>query len=137
MVVFGGCGPSGPEVIPIRGEVFYKGAPLTDVPQGLVRYLPKTSTGAARQASGRIQPDGSFIMTTFKDSDGVVPGEYNISVSAYSSSGGLVSREQTESGTIVPGPKLIIPQKYTSPTISGLSDTVNSDHSGFKKIELN
>jgi hypothetical protein len=67
-----GCGSSGPTTIPIRGEVIYKGAPLKDVPQGLVHYLPKTSDG--RQASGRLQPDGTFVLTTFKNADGVMPG---------------------------------------------------------------
>jgi hypothetical protein len=130
------AGCADPDIIPIRGEVLYKGAPLKDVPQGLVRYIPKTSSGAARQASGRIQPDGSFELTTFKSADGVVPGDYNIVVSAYASGGGVLSREQTEAGISVAGPRLIIPQKYISPTTSGLSDTVDSDHPGFKTIEL-
>jgi hypothetical protein len=130
-----GCDSGGPTVVPIRGDVLYKGAPLKDVPQGLVHYLPKTSEG--RQASGRIQPDGSFVLTTFKKADGVVPGEYDIVVSAYTTQPEL-SREQVEAahGVGIPKARLMIPEKYTEPTTSGLSDTVNSDHSGFKRIEL-
>ncbi len=130
----GGCGSDGPTTIPVRGEVVYKGAPLKDVPQGLVHYLPKGSEG--RQASGRLQPDGSFVLTTFKSGDGVVPGEYDIVVSAYSAKAEL-SREQVEAARgVVPKPGLMIPEKYTEPMTSGLSDTVDSNHSGFKRIEL-
>jgi hypothetical protein len=122
-------------VIPIKGEVVYNGAPLKDVPQGLVRYLPSTTEG--RQASGRIQPDGSFVLTTFKNADGVVPGEYNITVTAYTTHPEL-TRQQVEAGAgrgMTP-PKLLIPEKYTDQNASGLTDSVNSDHSGFKRIEL-
>ena len=130
-----GCGPTGPTVIPIRGEVFYKGTPLKDVPQGLVHYIPSTADG--RQASGRIQPDGSFVLTTFKKADGVVPGEYSIIVSAYSRAAKLTREEvEARAGRGITPPRLLIPEKYTDPTTSGLSDSVDSGHSGFKRIEL-
>ena len=134
MMVAGGCGSNGTTTIPIRGEVLYNGAPLKDVPQGLVRYMPKSPEGG-RQASGRIQPDGSFVLTTFKSADGVVPGDYDIVVSAYSSQ--PRSRQEVEaSGGAGVQPRLIIPKKYTDPTTSGISDLVDSDHPGFKRIEL-
>jgi hypothetical protein len=130
-----GCGSDGTTAIPIRGEVFYKGAPLRDVPQGLVHYLPKTGEG--RQASGRLQPDGTFVLTTFKNADGVVPGEYDIVVTAYTTAPEL-TRAQVEArgGQGIAGPRLLIPEKFIEPTTSGLSDTVDSNHSGFKRIEL-
>jgi len=134
-VLVAGCGPSGPTVVPIRGEVHFQGEPLKNVPQGLVHYLPSTAEG--RQASGRIQPDGSFVLTTFQKADGVVPGEYNITVSAYTTQPEL-TREQVEAraGAGIAPPRLLIPEKYTDPAKSGLSDTVDSNHSGFKRIEL-
>ena len=135
LAALAGCGSDGPTVIPIRGDVVFKGAPLRDVPQGLVHYLPKTAEG--RQASGRIQPDGTFVLTTFKGGDGVVPGEYDIVVSAYAT-GPELTRAQVEAtrGVGINKPRLLIPQKYTEVTTSGLTDTVNSDHSGFRRIEL-
>jgi hypothetical protein len=134
LAALAGCGSDGPTVIPIRGEVLYKGAPLKDVPQGLVHYLPKTSEG--RQASGRIQPDGSFVLTTFKKADGVVPGEYDIVVSAYTTQPELTRAQVEAARGVVPKPGLMIPEKYTKPATSGLSDAVDSNHSGFKRIEL-
>lgn len=130
-----GCGSSGPELVPIRGEVLYNGAPLTD---GNIVYLPKES-GASRQASGKIQPDGSFVLTTFKNGDGVVPGEYNIVIYAYAPHPGEPkTREEHEAiaraGQLKRG--FIIPERYVNPETSGLSDTVNSDHPGTKRVEL-
>ncbi|MEX2307995.1 MAG: hypothetical protein WD738_10405 [Pirellulales bacterium] len=134
VIVFGGCGSKGTTTVPIRGEVLYNGAPLKNVPQGLVRYMPKTPE-SGRQASGRIQPDGSFVLTTFKQFDGVVPGDYNIVISAYSSQ--PASRQEVEaSGGAGAQPRLIIPKKYLDPTTSGISDIVDSGHSGFKRIDL-
>ncbi|HJQ81618.1 MAG TPA: hypothetical protein VJ828_16770, partial [Lacipirellulaceae bacterium] len=128
-----GCGSDGPTLIPIRGEVLYKGTPLRNVPQGLVKYLPKSDD--ARQASGRIQPDGSFVLTTFQNADGVTPGEYHVIVTAYTTQ--QLSREQVEAASGAVGqPRLLIPEKYTDPNTSPLTDVVDSDHSGFKRIEL-
>jgi hypothetical protein len=134
IVLTQGCGPSGPTTIPIRGEVYFKGAPLKEMPQGLVHYIPKSSDG--RQASGRLQPDGSFVLTTFQSGDGVVPGEYDIVVSAYSARAELTRAQVEAARGVVPKPGLLVPEKYTEPTTSGLSDTVDSNHSGFKRIEL-
>src|SRR3990172_901473 len=78
-VVVAGCGSDGPTTIPISGEVLYNGQPMKD---GIVVYLPK-DTSVARQATGRIQSDGSFVLTTFKKADGAVPGDYDIVVYAY------------------------------------------------------
>lgn len=130
-----GCGPKGPVTIPIRGEVLYQGAPLKDVPQGIVRYMPKSSD-SGRQASGRIQPDGSFVLTTFKQGDGVTPGEYYIVVSAYTNVAASRAAAEATAGAGGSGPRLMIPEKYTDPSTSGLSDTVDSEHSGFKRLEL-
>jgi hypothetical protein len=130
----GGCHSSGPKMVRIHGTVYYNGKPLTNVTQGIVRYLPKDTAAGEREATGRIQPDGSFAMTTFKSDDGVVVGDYDITVSAYATA--ELSREQTESGQHAAGPKLLIPNRYRKPDTSGLKDTVDSGHSGSKKLEL-
>jgi hypothetical protein len=105
---------------------------------GVVVYLPK-EPGVARQASGRIMADGKFELTTFKKADGVVPGEYDIVVYAYEAHPGEPkSRTEHEAIAKAGGLKrgFVIPAKYVNPRTSGLSDSVNSDHSGFKKLEL-
>ena len=128
-----GCGGGQAEFIPIRGEVMYNGQPMTE---GTVHYTPRDS-GVGQQASGGIGPDGKFEMTTRKRGDGVKPGEYLISVYAMEPHPGEpASREEVEAmgGNIERG--FLIPEKFTDPSTSGLTDTVDANHSGFKRIEL-
>ncbi len=131
-----GCNSGGlPDMVPVRGEVIYNGEPLKE---GNVVYLP-AKADQGRQATGGIQPDGTFVMTTLRDSDGVMQGAYDLVVYAYKPHPGEPkSREEHEalfaSGEIVRG--FIIPEKYTNPATSGLSDIVDDDHTGFKRIEL-
>jgi hypothetical protein len=133
LICLAGCGGNGIELVPIRGEVTYNGKPLA---RGIVTYMPSTP-GAGRTANGPIQPDGTFVMTTQTRGDGVVLGDYNIVVYSYEE-GGPKTREEIEAGGGANAPKLrsTIPEKYTSPEASELTDKVDGNHSGFKKIEL-
>lgn len=122
-------------MVPVRGEVIYNGQPL---PEGQIVYLPK-SAGAGRQASGAIGPDGSFEMTTLREGDGVMHGEYVIAIYAYKPHPGEpTSREEHEAlarrGKIER--EHLIPKRYANADTSGLTDTVDASHSGVKKIEL-
>src|SRR5215213_9538816 len=131
-----GCGSKSElDLVPVRGEVTYNGKPLAE---GTVVYLPDQAS-AGRQATGPINSDGSFSLTTQKRDDGVMKGSYQIVVLAYKPHPGEPkTREEHEAmaqkGGIERG--YIIPVKYTEPATSGLSDTVDENHSGFKKIEL-
>lgn len=128
-----GCGPDGPAMVPIRGEVTYDGQPLTE---GQVVYLPK-DPHRGRQASGPVKPDGTFVMTTQKGGDGVFYGEYDIVVFGYGTDPGSdeMTREAFEASRHGKR-QSSIPDKYASAATSGIHDTVDENHSGFKKIEL-
>jgi hypothetical protein len=131
-----GCGSSGGlDTVPIKGEVTYNDKPLTE---GTVAYLP-IKPGTGRSANGPIGPDGKFSMTTQQRDDGVVKGEYQLVVYAYAPHPGEPqTREEHEAMAKAGGIKrgYIIPEKYVTPETSGLTDTVDDNHSGFKKIEL-
>jgi hypothetical protein len=127
-----GCGGGGPKMMPIEGEVIYQGKPLTT---GTVLYVPR-DRAAGRQARGEIQSNGTFQLMTFKPADGAMLGEYDIAIVALKPHPGE-SREAIEAaGGIVPRGSLI-PDKYSDPSTSGLSDSITTDHSGKKRIELN
>lgn len=130
-----GCG-GGNDMVPIRGEVTFKGQPLT---RGIVNYVP-AEQGKGRTASGPLQPDGTFVMTTQKAGDGVAPGVYDIFIHSYEENPDAPkTREEIEaagSAGKTPLIRSIIPDKYAAPETSGLADTVDDNHSGFKKIEL-
>jgi hypothetical protein len=124
------------ELFSVRGEVTYQGKPL---PEGTVVYLPKDSPGS-RQATGAIQSDGSFALMTRAKDDGAMRGTYQIAIYAYKPHPGEpATREEYEAMAKRGGLKreYLIPEKYADPQKSGLSDTVDENHSGFKKIELN
>ncbi len=132
---FVGCG-SGNKLgtIPIEGTVTYQGKPLT---KGIVSYLPAQS-GVGRTASGPLDAEGKFILTTQVKHDGVVKGEYKIVVHSYDENPDEPqTREEREArGNQPVKPKSLIPEKYTNPATSGLTDTVDDNHSGVKQIEL-
>ncbi len=75
-----GCRPSGPELAPVRGSVTIDGRPLRS---GRVMFAPIASgeiREAGKPAFGTLQPDGSYVLTTFRDQDGAVVGEHWITI---------------------------------------------------------
>jgi hypothetical protein len=64
-------------LIAVKGKVTYKGQPVS---KGTVRFEPD---GYGRPATGRLQTDGSFVLGTNKEGDGVVAGEHRVSISGF------------------------------------------------------
>jgi hypothetical protein len=107
-----GCGSSAanlPSLIPVKGKVTYKGRPLT---QGVVRFEPD---GYGRPANGTLGSDGTFVLTTLKEGDGIVAGQHRVYVTG---TGKTVKQE-------------LIPKKYTSPNTSKLTADVDTEHTEF------
>jgi hypothetical protein len=72
-VTVSGC--SGNGFIPAGGKVtFEDGSPVT---QGGVTFSTSTF-----MADGKIQPDGTFTLTSLKPGDGLPPGSYKVTVSS-------------------------------------------------------
>jgi hypothetical protein len=74
----GGCGANGsgtlPSLLPVKGKVTFKGQPVTT---GTVRFEPDDY---GRPATGKLQSDGTYVLTTLKEGDGVVPGHHRVSI---------------------------------------------------------
>jgi hypothetical protein len=64
--------------VPVKGVVTYQGKPLTG---GEISFEPEFG----REANGAIQPDGTFVLTTFKEGDGAIPGTHRVAVSGNTS----------------------------------------------------
>ena len=108
------------------GKVSYNGQPVTT---GTVMFQPvKPAAGLPlRPATGPLRSDGSFAMSSFETDDGVVPGEYRVSIMS------LISGPTPEQPN---APKVWgVPEKYTNPVRSGLTATIPADAEG--AIELN
>jgi len=135
-VLSSGCRKGGlPGTIPVRGKVIYDGRPLGE---GEVLYNPVEKTG--RRARGVIQSDGTIKLTTLEKDDGALPGEYRITILAYAPHPGEPGRtvESESRDQIKQRIKrgYIIPERYIDPELSGLADTVDKNHSGFKELVL-
>ncbi len=114
LVPFSSCGVSGggssrDTLFPVKGMVTYKGKPVT---RGLVKFEPD---GYGRKASGPLQADGTFVLTTEKVGDGVVAGHHQVSIS------GTGDRHARE----------LIPTKYTQRMSSRLEADVDAEHTEF------
>lgn len=111
-----GCGSSGPEMASVTGKVTYNGQP---VPLGTVSFQ-STDPKGGRNASGAIQPDGTYTLQTEEPGDGAQVGDYRV---------GIVAREDPVLDYIpkkpVP-PKRLVPEKYENPQNSNLTAKVES-----------
>jgi hypothetical protein len=109
-----GCGAEGsgalPPLIPVKGKVTYKGKPLT---KGLVKFQP--DGGYGRSARGELQADGTFVLSTNKEGDGVVAGSHRISITDLDKS---LAKDRAL-------------KKYASQAASGLTAEVDNEHTEF------
>jgi hypothetical protein len=71
-----GCSKSPHDLAPVRGVVTIDGQPFA---AGKVMFAPIAkgeSRNAGRAAFGRLQPDGTFTLTSYDADDGAVVGEH-------------------------------------------------------------
>jgi hypothetical protein len=107
-----GCGSAPgalPSLIPVKGKVTYKNQPLA---QGIIRFEPDDF---GRPATGKLQSDGTFVLSTFEEGDGVVAGHHRVSISGVDKK---LARERAF-------------KKYASPNSSGLTADVTVDQTDF------
>lgn len=107
----------------VSGKVTLDGKP---VPVGLVIFTPESG----RSASGKIQPDGTYVLETYDENDGAVLGRHRLGVMARETIPG-----QGPMGSPKPGPSLI-PERYGSAETSGLSFEVTDNGPHVFNIEL-
>ena len=81
LVAVCGCGDGRPRRVPVAGQVLVDGQPLT---AGFVRVIPNN----ARAATGQIDRDGRFRLSTFDGDDGCVLGTHKVEIIARKSQGG-------------------------------------------------
>lgn len=111
--VLAGCGPA-VRTVPAGGQVLIDGSPLKT---GFVRFV----SADGHTATGQLDADGKFRLTTFTDNDGVVPGQQSVEIIAIEAQGATT--------------KHLIPKKYAAVETSGLSLSVEKPANDLK-IEL-
>src|SRR5689334_16609887 len=70
-----GCGSGRPTVALVRGQVTIDGKP---VKAGRVMFYPVEG----RAATGPIQPDGNYTLTTYDAGDGALLGSHKVTIQA-------------------------------------------------------
>ena len=113
-----GCGSKSahPETVPVHGKVTYKGQPVA---KGTITF----QSDGGQAATGEIQPDGAYQLSTFSERDGALPGHHKVMIIADDS-------DPTQMPGSSPGyktPKALVPKKYETFEKSGLEANVTKD----------
>lgn len=110
-----GCGNS--DELPtgeVHGVVKYQGKPL---PSGSVTFIPD---GPGKAASGEIQADGSYTLTTYSQGDGATIGGHKVMIISEKDTSELPAESAAANVDLS-----LIPEKYgMSPKTSGLTAEV-------------
>jgi hypothetical protein len=135
VIILDGCGGGAerPAMGRVSGKVTYKGQPVTS---GSVIFTPARDQGkeaaGGRVATGNIQPDGTYTLTTFDTGDGAVLGQHVVTVEAHGQTTmtGVPIDPKTKRPRYVPA-KSTIPEKYGSLDKTPLRHTVEPGNNTF------
>jgi hypothetical protein len=133
VLVFAGCGSSGDreKVVPVSGVVTYQGKPLEGY---RVTFMP---TDGRRPAIGLTDAEGKFALGTNEVGDGAVVGTHKVAfVWAPPVIGEPGQETVTDNPANLPKPKTRIPDKYTDPEKSGITQEVPSRGISDLRFEL-
>jgi len=120
-VALAGCSDSSQlETATVSGTVTLDGNPLS---KGIVTFQPEYGRGA----TGYIQADGSYLLSTYKSGDGAIVGAHKI---------GVISTEIDPNQGPESGSKSLVPTMYATPDGSGLSAEVQPDQENRIDLKL-
>jgi hypothetical protein len=107
----------------VSGKVTYNGKPVTT---GSVMFTPLGGAkDASRIATGQIESDGSYALTTYDTGDGAVLGQHAVTVESRGDPEEMKKLNMKPGGIIAYKlPKAAIPEKYTKTDRSPLKYTV-------------
>jgi hypothetical protein len=109
LAILAGCSKSGGlKTAPVAGKVTFKGKP---VPNGTVMFVP----GEGPAATGEIDKDGNYRLSTYGNGDGAVLGNHKVSITALAEIGTALPEQRN------PTPPSLLPAKYLSHETSGLT----------------
>ncbi len=130
----GGCSQdfTKPKLGKVHGKVTYNGKPLDG---GRVLFTPAAGKGGetGQSASGEIDSDGTYEMTTFNTGDGAIIGQHIVTV--VSREKGARNEPDADSHIKYELPKSLTPPKYATADKSPLRCTVMEGTQEFN-IEL-
>ena len=99
VLFIGGCSKSRTPCVLVAGQVLLDGKP---VPEGFIRLIPTTG----RVATGTLDAEGRFRLTTYVDGDGCIPGTHAVEV---------IAKKKLDSKRV----QWLVPKKYFDVSTSG------------------
>jgi hypothetical protein len=124
LLFLSGCGKSHQlETAPVQGKITVDGKALQT---GRVRFAPERGRGA----TGDIQSDGTYTLTTYSTGDGATVGKHRISIEARVAAG----KRNVESEE--PLPPSLIPEHYADESKSGLEFDVKAGETNQADFDL-
>jgi hypothetical protein len=121
-----GCGPNNPKTYPVQGRVLFEDG--RSIEQGSVEFrLDSESDSQRTVARGKINPDGSFSLSTFEPGDGALPGKYKVIVQQMVIAEGFKKAHQH-------GPR--VPSRYAEYGKSGLTAEVKPESKNAIELKL-
>jgi hypothetical protein len=114
LALVGGCGGTKPDTTVVRGQILYRGEPVSG---GLIVFAPNPDRGSdGPPLTVSLQDDGSFTLTT-PDGKPVPAGWYRVAVAPKAGSVGVPTAERPYPG---------LPAKYRNPALSGLEREIKA-----------
>ncbi len=115
---------------PVTGQVTYQGQPLT---QGEVMFIPVETGPGVRAAYGKLDAQGQYRLTTYREGDGAILGQHRVAIVAREEVSPDMGKQISPEGILLPGrqPKSLIPERYADPATSGLSAQVKEGTNRF------
>ena len=123
-----GCGKSGPQMVPVNGNVTLDGSPVNGAS---VMFLPDKG----RPAQGNTDAQGHFSLNSIPGGAGAELGKYQVTVTLTKHTGVTAGADGLESGP-ASGPvkvEYLVPQKYSDPKTSGITIEVKP---GMEPVKL-
>jgi len=128
LLVLAGVSGCGNGLVPLRGTITFSddGSPLT---MGIILFDNGNTT-----AKGIIKPDGTYVVGSLTQNDGLAPGLYQVSIQAMvaAPSGTAPMMQQpagmgpaTATAPMPPPPVSLVAPKYNSARTSGLECNVD------------
>jgi hypothetical protein len=134
--VLGGCGddPTKPKLGKVHGKVTLDGKP---VERGHIVFTPVSGKGGetGQTATGEINSDGTFDLTTFDTGDGAILGQHIATVTVPEPGSENLGKPDASGRINYVLPKNTSPKKYEKADTSPLRYTVKEGSNAFE-IEL-
>jgi hypothetical protein len=118
-----GCGSGQMDVTYVSGKVTYQDQPLT---AAVIHFVPESGPAA----SGKLDEDGKYELTTYSPGDGAVVGNHKVYFSISSDNSHLANFSDADyaAGKVPPEPpsSTALPAKYLKQNESGLEREVKT-----------